>query len=139
MYDATVPNRQNLLYVSLGMRRDQVLALMGQGSYTVYQSKPVIVTVQDSELRDTYLTFRRGFSSIRNPHKSETVFIKERGRAYVIDYYITGCAEDGIEVSEKELTPLVFDNNMLIGWGWEFLSELRGDNNYYDAIVVRGL
>ncbi len=137
MYDATATNRQNLLFVSLGMDRDNVSELMGHGYCAISRPHPLTITSYDPEIKDTYLTFRRGFSSIKNPHKSETIRIKNH--YYTIDYYVTGCAQDGIEFTEEELTPLIFDNNKLIGWGWDFLSELRGDNNYYDSIVVKGV
>ena len=112
MYDATAWNRLNLLYVSLGMTREQVLALMGEGACAVYEPKPLTVQCKDPELRDTYLMFQRGFSSFENPQKTETQYI--RGRPYIIDYYVTGCDADANEVRDTDLTPLVFDNNKLI-------------------------
>ena len=137
MYDATILNRQNLLYVSLGMTREQVLALMGEGACAVYEPKPMTIQCKDPELGDTYLMFQRGFSSFKNPHKTETQYI--RGRPFIIDYYVTGSDADANEVIDTDLTPLVFDNNKLVGWGWEYLAELKGENNYYHKIVVRGL
>ena len=61
--------------------------------------------------------------SIPSPHQQEDLQIN--GKTYrVLYYYITVVKSDGI-VSDDELTPLIFQNNKLVGRGEEFIAKLR--------------
>lgn len=58
-----------------------------------------------------------------NPYRSEE--LAKGSRVYVIDYYLTGIQKSDGMVSDDELTPLVFEADALIGWGWDFLNNIK--------------
>jgi len=94
-------NRENLLRLSLGMAKFDVLQIMG--TQTV--------------------------ESITNPYKVETPKGKD-GSLYEVLFYHTDLRnKDGL-VADNELTPMVFENGQLIGWGWAFLSEVVPNYRY---------
>ena len=77
-------NRRNIARLQLGMRRKEVLSMMGD----------------------------KRAAAIGSTDKTLEVW-----------YYHTDIRVDPevIRDERKELTPLVFDNGTLVGWGWEFL------------------
>ena len=96
-----IKNRENLLRLSLGMPKFDVLQIMG--TQTV--------------------------ESITNPYKVETPMGKD-GSLYEVLFYHTDLKnKDGL-VTDNELTPLVFEDSQLIGWGWAFLSEVVPNYRY---------
>ncbi|MFC1514784.1 DUF3192 domain-containing protein [Candidatus Omnitrophota bacterium] len=94
-------NRQNLNALSLGMSKDEAIAVMG--------SEPVKIPGG----------LYTASVSITNPHKTET--IQTGGRTLTLVYYVTELTWDERQVRKEDLTPLVFEYGGLIGWGWEFL------------------
>ena len=56
---------------------------------------------------------------IPNPYKSE--FLKVRGKSLEVLYYVTQIKKDDGVFNKDELTPLIFENGKLIGWGWNYL------------------
>ena len=98
-------NRENLLRLSVGMKKFEVLQIMGTQTY----------------------------GAINNPYKVETPRGKD-GRLYEVFYYHTDLKnKDGI-ITDAELTPIVFIENQLIGWGWAFLSDLVPNYQYQKEI-----
>ena len=94
-------NRENLLRLSVGMGKFDVLQIMG--TQTV--------------------------ESITNPYKVETPKGKD-GSLYEVLFYHTDLKnKDGL-VNDDELTPIVFEDSQLIGWGWAFLSEVVPNYRY---------
>jgi hypothetical protein len=90
-----IKNRENLLRLSIGMGKFEVLQIMG--TQTV--------------------------ESINNPYKVETPK-GEDGALYEVLFYHTELKnKDGL-ISDDELTPIVFKDDKLIGWGWAFLNEI---------------
>ena len=60
---------------------------------------------------------------LTNPYREE--ILKTGNKTYEVAYYFTSIKkQDGI-ITDDELTPLVFENNRLIGHGWEFLGRLK--------------
>lgn len=59
--------------------------------------------------------------TIRNPYKIEAVTDKD-GKSLEVRYYLTSDETDTQEISDKELTPLVFENDKLAGWGQKYLN-----------------
>ncbi|MDD5561707.1 MAG: DUF3192 domain-containing protein [Candidatus Omnitrophica bacterium] len=103
----TANNRMSLAHLSRGMSKAKALALMRSGVsvYTcdqVSSRKPVRVT-------------------INNPYSTE--IIEPYGRVLEVIYYATGLNNNCL-ITDDELTPLVFEDNKLIGWGKNFLSGL---------------
>lgn len=60
---------------------------------------------------------------ISNPHRVEEYV---RGiRKYTIEYYLAGINRSDGSIENDELTPLVFQEDKLIGWGWGFLERIK--------------
>jgi len=94
-------NRENLLRLSLGMPKFDVLQIMG--TQTV--------------------------DSITNPYKVETPMGKD-GTLYEVLFYHTDLKNKDDLITDDELTPIVLENGHLIGWGWAFLSEVVPNYRY---------
>ena len=99
-------NRENLLRLSIGMKKFEVLQIMG--TETV--------------------------NTINNPYKVETPKGRD-GDLYEVLFYHTELKNKDGFITDVELTPIVFKENKLIGWGWAFLSEIVP--NYQYQIEVR--
>lgn len=98
--DFRMENRQNLLKLSIGMTKQEVLDIMG-----------------DKTIRDEIIT-------ANNPYRSE--IIQGKNKTLEVLYYYTDIktydAWLGYKgIADDELTPLVFDEGKLIGWGNSFL------------------
>ena len=61
--------------------------------------------------------------TIKNPYRYEN--FKVKGRTLEVLYYFTHVQQTDAVISDDELTPLVFENNQLIGQGWDFLNEIK--------------
>ncbi len=94
-------NRENLLRLSLGMPKFDVLQIMGTQKVK-------------------YIT---------NTYKVETPKGKNGSLYEVLFYHTDVKNKDGL-VADNELTPLVFEDSQLIGWGWAFLSEIVPNYRY---------
>ena len=58
--------------------------------------------------------------TITNPYRSEILTSDDR-KTFEVLYYYTEVRKADDNISDDELTPLVFEDNKLIGWGWNFL------------------
>lgn len=94
-------NRENLLRLSLGMEKFEVLQIMG--TQTVDYTN--------------------------NPYKVETPLGRD-GNLYEVLFYNTEQKNKDHVITDDELVPLVFNNNTLVGWGWAFLSEIVPNYQY---------
>jgi len=92
-------NLSNLERLEVGMSKDEMLAVMG--------------TEQDIQAYNLYTPAKR-FS---NPYKSEVH--RTGGVEYEVIFYYTDFHTVDGKVTEDELTPLVFREDKLLGWGWE--------------------
>jgi len=90
-------NRENLLKLSIGMTKQEVL-------YTM----------------ETRTISSKGHR-ITNPYRSET--LQGKDKALEVLYYYTDVKRSDGEITEDELTPIVFDDSKVIGWGWGFLQD----------------
>lgn len=117
-------NRSNLFLICLGMKRQAVLDLMGTGCNVVYSSKPSTVKSFDPLIHDTYLAFRGKFFNISNPNRSEYLYAK--GRKFFVDYFVTKEVQEGLEVIDGDTMPVVYENDLVVGWGWAFFDGLLG-------------
>ncbi len=91
-------NRENLMELSIGMSKQEVLQIMG--------TKTIKTMVQ----------------TINNPYRSEILTGKD-GKTLEVLYYYTEIRRTDDIITDDSLTPLVFDNGKLIGWGWSFLTD----------------
>ena len=90
-------NRARLASLRVGMSRAEAEAAMGRGT-----------------------TVSRKRIQLRNPYRSETMKLSD-SRSVEVLYYVT----DGRIWEDPEtqtLTPLLFENGRLVGWGWAFLT-----------------
>ncbi|MBZ0165509.1 MAG: DUF3192 domain-containing protein [Candidatus Omnitrophica bacterium] len=103
------PNRANLLKLSIGMDKSQALEVMGTKPFHVMGGTTKFHTYGSS-------------IEIDNPYRSEILVGKDDKKFEVI-YYVTDVKVDDTAITDDELTPLVFDNGELVGWGWSFLQD----------------
>ena len=92
-------NRKNMLSLSIGMEKADVLRVMG-----------------NRQVKDLQL------GTLTNPYKSE--IFKAQEKIFEVWYYYTDrTVADGM-ISDGELTPVVFENEKLVGWGDGFFQDL---------------
>ena len=109
MSKATAPNRKNLLKLSIGISKEEAINIMGIETF-VTGRQGVIRGVDDLPP-----------VTINNPYRSE--ILQGKSKTLEVVYYVTDVKKDDNAITDDELTPLVFDNGKLIGWGWAFLEE----------------
>jgi hypothetical protein len=88
-------NRQRVADLGIGMTREEVLNHMGTETFS---SNP----------------------EINNPWKTSTVDDYSDDFNEILFYY-TDTKHDDNAITDDELTPIVLENNILVGWGWTFL------------------
>jgi hypothetical protein len=101
-------NRRNLLKLSVGMTKEQAIATMGH---------------------------KRGGGScgeptVNSPYRSE--ILPAEGKTFEVLYYYTDVKSaiytaNPATIPDEDLTPLIFDNGKLIGWGADFLEDIKKD------------
>ena len=99
-------NRQNILKLSVGMTKPQVIEIMGTKT----------------------AGGKFGETRVNNPYKSE--IIQGKLKLYGILYYYTDLdsaiyTANPSFITDKDLTPLVFQDGRLIGWGKDFLKTIK--------------
>jgi len=122
-------NRENLNKIKLGMSKDEVLKIMGTDTKTCYD--PTICGLATFPLYTLFLLpiCLINTEKITNPYKIETLQSQDETRNFEILYYYAEKKKEGrilrgeYSITDDELTPLVFENNKLIGWGWMFLDD----------------
>ncbi len=97
-------NRKNLTKLAIGMTKQEVMGIMGD---------------ETAEKTFTNLVGKRIFLSATNPYRIEILQAKEK--TFEVLYYYTDVKKDDDAITDDELTPMVFDNDKLIGWGQSFL------------------
>lgn len=113
LQDVTSVNRQNLLRLSMGMTKNEVLNTMGTETKTAK-----VALYQYGNWAETPVESMK----INNPYRNEILRGKD-DKTFEVLYYVTDVRKSDTNTSEDELTPLVFDNGKLIGWGWSFLND----------------
>ena len=102
-------NRENILKLAEGMSSSEVKQIMGTKTRGGKYGEPMV----------------------SNPYKSEIIIAG--GNRYEVLYYYTEI-DSSIHISnpsvvrDGDLTPLVFKDNKLIGWGRGFLTALTNDD-----------
>lgn len=60
---------------------------------------------------------------LRNPYQIEMV---EAGDGqHLVVYYVTSVNNSDGQITNDELTPVVFTDNVMVGKGWDYLNELK--------------
>jgi len=101
-------NSMNLVHLSRGMSKAKVLSIMGS-KISVYNCDQAALKIPPKV-------------TISNPYRTE--MIETSGRTLEIIYYVTSLNNNNCVIEEDELTPLVFEDARLIGWGKNFLLEI---------------
>lgn len=112
--DLAAKNLQKAHSLKIGMPKADALSVMGTGEVRV---------------RTAYYQYGNQWQfpfdslSVRNPVRNE-LWNSPAGKTYEILFYFTRIvALDGI-VGDDETTPLIMENDILIGQGWPFFNEL---------------
>jgi hypothetical protein len=95
-------NRERLLQLSVGMTKEEVLDITGR--------RRIHCTTTGASTK-----------TINNPYSSEMLVGKNK--TLEVLYYYTDRKHAGFTIRDEDLTPVVFDDDRLIGWGWNFLNE----------------
>jgi len=101
---ATARTREKLLKTVVGMSKEKVVNIVG--------TKP-------KEVIDPKASNDQIFATISNPYRSET--IQGNGKNLEVVFYVTDDKDGNSVISNEELTPLVFEEGKMIGWGWSYL------------------
>jgi len=101
LYKIASVNTANLSGLSKGMTKEEALKIMGTETKT-------------TGLWDWY-------KKIKNPYKSET--LRGKDKTLEVIYYFTTIEKNRLAgerpiIDNTNLTPLIFDNGILIGWDW---------------------
>jgi hypothetical protein len=99
-------NTARLAHLQAGMSREEVLAVLGtQPAEALTEMPPYIPVV------------------IENPYRRETFEVA--GAALEVLYYLTTLHRADNAITPEELTPVVLQNGVLLGWGQAFWRDLR--------------
>ncbi len=101
-------NRDKLSKLDLGMKKNRALKVMGSKTKT-----PVCVPEETGKKQKVIIT---------NPYSNEIIHTPER--ILEVYYFFTDPSNECV-VEKKQLTPLVFDNEKLIGWGRDFMTQTK--------------
>ena len=122
-------NRQNLTGLNIGMSKEDVLTIMGDktGGHRGTLGALVGGAVAGANAAEGYPSRAAGHHpsfnddalTATNPYRTET--ISDGEKTLEVLYYYTDIKRNDGAITDDELTPLVFDNGRLIGWGWSFL------------------
>ena len=97
--DGVATNRSNVQQLRLAMSRAEVVAKMGEGEIVRYERIHLL-----------------------NPWRSEAFFLRDEHNTRVeILYYLTEPQVKWGTLREEEITPVVLENDLLVGWGWSYL------------------
>jgi hypothetical protein len=114
-------NRERLNNLTVGMAKAEVLEAMGSESVQTYK-KSALPSKKGSkeisrEIRALYRSER-----INNPFRIETSQTADGVFIEILLYYTDILTVDGA-ITDDELTPVVIENGVLVGWGWVFLDQ----------------
>lgn len=60
-------------------------------------------------------------SVIANPQRTQT--IQNGKKTYLVDYYLAGIKTADDKISDDELVPVIFQDEKIVGIGWDFLNQ----------------
>ena len=96
--------------VRVGMTAQEVAAMAGERTTIGYERPDPASSVYHPV-------------TVNNPYHKE--FLRGADKTYDVFYYFSHIQRvDGI-ISSDEMTPLVFEKDILIGKGWDFLNKLK--------------
>ncbi len=118
-------NRRNLLKLSVGMTREEATAIMGHKSGGGRFGEPTVNSPYKSEI----LLVRAEPARLASRAKRAGAR-QGKEKTFEVLYYYTDVKDvayivNPATITDDELTPLVFDNGKLIGWGVSFLEDIK--------------
>jgi len=99
-----------LSQLEIGMDKEKVLKTMGREEKGIVTWIPILFPL-------IWVPFPS--YHINNPYKTE--FLTVNDKQYDVIYYYTDVRKADGAITDDELTPLIFEDGKLIGWGWSFL------------------
>lgn len=96
-----VINRDRLRKLNIGMTKEEVTRIMGERTF--YQKSPEFI--------------------VPNPYRIES-YLAPDGTKYELQSYYSDLNQEDQKLTKDEMTPLMFENGKLIGWGWIFVEQL---------------
>ena len=107
-------NRENINRLSLGMSKQEVSDIMGTETVTATPGLMAgVVSLGASNMAN---------EKISNPYKTE-VLTTEEGKTLEVLYYYTDVQSRDGALTDDELTPVILEDNKVIGWGRSFLDK----------------
>jgi len=103
------------------MSKQEVLQIMGTKTKTCYD--PFYLIVVPLTLGLFLPVALMDTEKVANPYRSETLESESTNRRFYVLYYYTEVKGKPYAVTDDQLTPLVFENDKLIGWGPSFLND----------------
>jgi hypothetical protein len=97
-FDAISQNQQSLSDLALGMSASDVRRVMGEGELVHY-----------------------GRIHLVDPWRVESFYLTD-GTDVLILYYVTTRPHRYSDAADDDLTPIVLENDKVMGWGWSFLN-----------------
>lgn len=91
-------NQQGLQELQLGMSSAQVLSFMGKGEIVRYKKIHLV-----------------------DPWRSESFDLVDGTNVLILFYLTQPPGEYYSRIEDQELSPIVFENDELVGWGWSYL------------------
>ncbi len=91
-----------------GLSRAEVAAILGKEVVVGYALADQVV---------------EQYQPITSPNLKRSETIKKNNKNYMVDYYLAGIKVADDKISDDELLPLVFENDHLIGIGWDYLNQ----------------
>ena len=116
--DLRIENQQNLTSIEVGMSKLDVMKTMGDRCVKAF--------------RDTGLG-RPALPAACNPYKVEAITVG--GTDYEVFYYVVEKKADDAAVTDDELLPMFFEDDVLKGMGHNFLKCLGQSGNNAPAYV----
>lgn len=95
-----------------GMTYDEVMAIMGQE-----------VKIGFSESDTSAASY--GSVAMRNPYRIEMLTANDI--PHLVVYFLTQINKSDGEVTDDELTPVVFKDNVMVGQGWNYIQALQSN------------
>ncbi len=96
--------------VKEGMTYQEVMALMGDQVKIGFQ--------QGDEAAESF-----GAVGLRNPYQIE--MLEAGGVQHLVVYYVTKINNSDGQITNDELTPVIFKDNLMLGKGWDFFDSLK--------------
>jgi len=112
-------NRARLAQLEIGMPKNAALEVMGTERVQTYEYE-MYDHIFDGKVGPVQKRVILGML-IQNPFRTETRRTHD-GEDQLLIFYYTDRKRADSAITDDELTPLVFSQGKLIGWGWSFLT-----------------